>query len=68
MALREWRVQLYEEQKEAFWPSKGRHILAQYDDNCVVVYQAFSPKIAEYAVVNQRSVLLRVHRYNQNQC
>ena len=54
MASREWRVQLYAEQKDALWPPTGRHILAQYDDDSIVVYQAFCPEIAEYAVTNQR--------------
>ena len=54
MACRELRVQLYQEQKDNFWPPTGRHILAQYDDDTVVVYQAFCPNIAEYAVKNQR--------------
>lgn len=36
------------------WPRAGRHILAQYDDESVVVYQAYRPAIAEYAVRHQR--------------
>lgn len=35
-------------------PKEGRHILAQYDDDTIVVYQAFCPEIAEYAVKNQK--------------
>lgn len=31
------------------WPSSGRHILAQYDDESVVVYQAYRPSIGRYA-------------------
>jgi hypothetical protein len=31
------------------WPKEGRHILAQYDDNTVVVYQAYRPSIGLYA-------------------
>ena len=45
---------MYQEQKDHFWPPAGRHILAQYDDDTVVVYQAFCPNIADYAVKNQR--------------
>ncbi len=44
---------LYQDQ-EARWPQTGRHILAQYDAKKVVVYQAFRPKIAEYAARNGR--------------
>lgn len=36
------------------WPQEGRHILAQYDDKSIVVYQAYRPSIAEYAVRHQR--------------
>ncbi|KAL3858111.1 hypothetical protein ACJMK2_012722 [Sinanodonta woodiana] len=36
------------------WPREGKHILAQFDDKSIIVYQAFNPSIAEYAVKNQR--------------
>ena len=36
------------------WPKEGKHILAQYDDRFVIVYQAFKPSIARYAVENQK--------------
>jgi hypothetical protein len=32
------------------WPAAGRHILAQFDDESIVVYQAYRPSIAKYAV------------------
>jgi hypothetical protein len=41
----------YLEQKRR-WPASGSHILAQFDDASVVVYQAFSPDIARFAVAN----------------
>jgi hypothetical protein len=31
------------------WPSNGRHILAQFDDDTVVVYQAYRPAIGRFA-------------------
>ena len=31
------------------WPKTGRSILAQFDDNSVVVYQAFRPSIGHFA-------------------
>jgi hypothetical protein len=34
------------------WPKTGRHILAQHDDDTIIVYQAFRKEIAEYAVEN----------------
>jgi hypothetical protein len=36
------------------WPRQGRHILAQYDENSVVVYQAYKPSIAHWAKRHQR--------------
>ena len=41
-------------QQRKLWPASGRHVVAQFDDDSVVVYQAFRPSIAEYAVHNQR--------------
>jgi hypothetical protein len=34
------------------WPKTGRHILAQWDEKTVVVYQAYRPEIGEFAVKN----------------
>ena len=31
------------------WPAAGRHILAQFDDESVVVYQAYRPEIGHFA-------------------
>lgn len=36
------------------WPKNGRHILAQFDDESIYVYQAYRPSIAQYAVEHQR--------------
>jgi hypothetical protein len=36
------------------WPRVGRHILASFDEQTIVVYQAYKPSIAAYAVANQR--------------
>ncbi|MEL6347367.1 MAG: DUF4291 domain-containing protein [Myxococcota bacterium] len=36
------------------WPATGRHILAQYDDETVIVYQAYRPEIARWAVEHQQ--------------
>jgi hypothetical protein len=33
----------------ARWPSSRRHILSQYDDDSIVVYQAYRPAIGRYA-------------------
>lgn len=50
---KKWEVESYVRQTE-HWPSSGSHILAQYDDDSIVVYQAYEPMIAQYAVDNQR--------------
>jgi Domain of unknown function (DUF4291) len=36
----------------ARWPKSGRHILAQFDDESVIVYQAYKPAIGQFAVKN----------------
>ncbi len=33
----------------AHWPTSGRHILSQYDENRFVVYQAYKPQIGHFA-------------------
>jgi hypothetical protein len=35
--------------QNARWPQSGRHILAQFDDESVVVYQAYRPAIGHFA-------------------
>ena len=40
-------------QQRVAWPDSGRHILAQYDDESVVVYQAYRPAIGCFAAENQ---------------
>lgn len=41
-------TQLFREQL-AIWPQSGRHILAQFDEESVIVYQAFNARIGEFA-------------------
>src|SRR5262245_8940786 len=36
----------------ARWPKNGRHILAQFDDGSVIVYQAYRPAIGHFAAKN----------------
>ena len=36
----------------AVWPKDGRHVLAQFDDETVVVYQAYRPAIGHFAVAH----------------
>lgn len=44
-------TRLYVEQA-ARWPRAGRHILAHWDESSVIVYQAYRPSIARYAVAH----------------
>ena len=53
---KEWIVESYMEQQEKIWPKEGRYILAQYDEDSIVVYQAYCPEIADYAVKHQKWV------------
>ena len=52
-----WKTERYEKQRDEEWPKEGRHILAQYDADSIVVYQAYCPEIAKYAVEHQRCVI-----------
>lgn len=36
------------------WPREGRHLLAQFDAETIMVYQAYKPSIARYAVAHRR--------------
>ena len=45
------KTEKYKEQLKR-WPREGKHILAQYDDETIIVYQAFRKEIAEYADKN----------------
>ncbi|MEM1180078.1 MAG: DUF4291 domain-containing protein [Acidobacteriota bacterium] len=42
------RAKPYLEQAKT-WPRQGRHILAQYDAESIIVYQAYRPEIGHYA-------------------
>lgn len=47
------RLEKYEEAR-LHWPKRGKHILAQYDEEGIWVYQAFNRDIARYAVEHQK--------------
>ena len=36
-------------QQVSQWPKEGRHILAQYDSDSIIVYQAYRPAIGRFA-------------------
>ena len=40
--------------QRARWPTEGRHVLAQFDESSIVVYQAYRPEIGRQAVAEQR--------------
>ncbi len=45
-------LEKYEIQKE-IWPTEGKHILAQFDEERILVYQSYRPKIGNFAIRNQ---------------
>jgi hypothetical protein len=45
-------IKPYKEQQKD-WPKTGHHIMAQYDDNEIVVYQSYRPEIGNFAAQNQ---------------
>jgi len=47
------RFRSYTEQNQS-WPQVGRHVLAQFDDDSIYVYQAYRASIARFAVDHQR--------------
>lgn len=46
------KLKNYKEQLK-YWPRQGHHIMAQYDDEKVIVYQSYRKSIGEFAVKNQ---------------
>ena len=42
------------------WPKAGRHILAQFNDETVVVYQAYRPAIGHFAAQHTGAALAEV--------
>lgn len=45
------KTELYNLQADE-WPQEGNHILAQYDAESIIVYQAYKPSIGHYAAKN----------------
>ena len=46
------KLESYLVQKER-WPQSGKHIMAQYDDESIIVYQAYRPAIGKFAAKKQ---------------
>ncbi|WP_294212509.1 DUF4291 domain-containing protein [uncultured Chryseobacterium sp.] len=46
------KLKNYKEQLQ-YWPQEGHHIMAQYDDEKIIVYQSYRKEIGEFAVKNQ---------------
>jgi hypothetical protein len=47
-------IQLENYEKQLLrWPDEGRHILAQFDEESIIVYQAYRPAIGLFAVEHQ---------------
>ena len=45
-------IQNYTKQLQE-WPQSGHHIMAQYDDEKIIVYQSYRPAIGNFAAQNQ---------------
>ena len=50
--IMEIKLKKYKEQLQD-WPQKGHHIMAQYDDEKIIVYQSYKKEIGEFAAKNQ---------------
>jgi len=48
----ELTLKKYKEQLQG-WPHKGHHIMAQYDDEKIIVYQSYRKEIGEFVIKNQ---------------
>lgn len=46
------QLKKYTEQLQE-WPQSGHHIMAQYDQEKIIVYQSYRPEIGNFAVKNQ---------------
>ncbi|AEW87387.1 hypothetical protein FCOL_12960 [Flavobacterium columnare ATCC 49512] len=46
------QLKKYTEQLQE-WPQSGHHIMAQYDEEKIIVYQSYRPEIGNFAVKNQ---------------
>lgn len=46
------KLKNYKEQIQD-WPQEGHHLMAQYDDEKIIVYQSYRKAIGEFAVKNQ---------------
>lgn len=46
------KFEAYKKQTEQ-WPDDGKHIMAQFDEETIIVYQAYSDAIADFAVAHQ---------------
>jgi len=46
------KLKQYKEQIQD-WPQEGHHLIAQYDDEKIIVYQSYRKEIGEFAVRNE---------------
>lgn len=46
------KIQKYLDQLQ-IWPRKGNHIMGQFDDDKIIVYQSYKKSIGDFAVKNQ---------------
>lgn len=48
----DFKLKKYKEQLQR-WPAKGYHIMAQYNEDKIIVYQSYRKEIGRFAVKNQ---------------
>lgn len=53
MSVLPWPVEPWVAQRVR-WPGRGQHLLAHFDDETIVVYQAYRPAIGSHAVEHGR--------------
>ncbi|CAO3626967.1 unnamed protein product [Cunninghamella blakesleeana] len=47
------KIERYLDQQQKYWPTSGKALLAQFDEESVIVYLATSQSVADYAVEHQ---------------
>jgi hypothetical protein len=55
-------------QSKEIWPGRGQHILAQYDDDSVLVYQAFNKGSHAHHIQISHNMLLKIRNFLGAHC
>lgn len=51
---KDFRTESYLTQSKNIWPGRGQIIIAQFDNDSIVVYQAYKREIAQYAALHKK--------------